>query len=153
MLKEKRTPQSWPTLVDPTNRQLSNTLDKANALLDQLCPDDNHPEDDRSTLYLQKIQDAIRNENPHPINSQFNFTELKMCIKTLPNKAMGADRLHNKMLSNLSDQNLHSLLFVFNYMFQTRYIPKAWKHAVITPIVKPGKAPERVGATLTGPYH
>ena len=84
--------------MDPTNRQLSNTLDKANALLDQFCPDDNHPEDDRSTLSLQKIQDAIRNENPNPINSQFNFTELKISIKTLPNKAMGADRLHNKML-------------------------------------------------------
>jgi hypothetical protein len=98
MLKEKRTKQSWPTLVDQTNRQLTDNLDKANAMLDQLCPNNNHPEDDRSTLYLQKIQDAINNEIPHPINSQFNITELKMCIKTLPNKAMGANRLHNKML-------------------------------------------------------
>jgi hypothetical protein len=143
MLKEKRTKQSWPTLVDQTNRQLTDNLDKANAMLDQLCPNNNHPEDDRSTLYLQKIQDAINNEIPHPINSQFNFTELKMCIKTLPNKAMGADRLHNKMLSKLSDQNLHSLLFVLNYMFRTGYIPEAWKHAVVTPILKPGKPPER----------
>jgi hypothetical protein len=56
---------------------------------------------------------------------------------------MGADRLHNKMLSKLSDQNLQSLLFVLNYMFRTGYIPEAWKHAVVTPILKPGKLPER----------
>ena len=56
---------------------------------------------------------------------------------------MGADRLHNKMLSKLSDQKLQSLIFVLNYMFRTGYIPEAWKHAVVTPIVKPGKPPER----------
>jgi hypothetical protein len=28
-------------------------------------------------------------------------------------------------------------------MFRTGYIPEAWKHAVVTPILKPGKPPER----------
>jgi hypothetical protein len=55
---------------------------------------------------------------------------------------MGADRIHNKMLTHLSEENLNALLFTLNYTFQSGYIPNAWKNAIVTPILKPGKAPE-----------
>ncbi len=109
-------------------------MEKAiNALLDQFCPNTTQIVDERDIVYQQIIQDAIVNE----LNTRFNMIELKNCTRGLPNKAMGADRIHNKMLFHLSEENLNALLYSLNYIFQSRYILNAWNNKIVTPILKP----------------
>jgi hypothetical protein len=118
-------------------------MEKAiNALLDQFCPNTTQIVDERDIVYQQIIQDTIVNEDPNPLKTRFNMIELKNCTRGLLNKAMGADRIHNKMLLHLSEENLNALLYSLNYIFQSRYILNAWKNAIVTPILKPRKAPE-----------
>ena len=141
MINGKKTQYVWPNLIDAPNHHLTTPMEKANALLDQFCPNTTQIVDDRDILYEQIIHDAIVNEDPHPLNTSFNIMELKNCTRGLPNKAMGVDRVHNKMLTHLSEENLSALLFTLNYTFQSGYIPNSWKNATVTPILKPGKAP------------
>ena len=61
---------------------------------------------------------------------------------------MGADRIHNKMLSHLSEGNLNALFFTLNYTFQSGYLPNAWKNAIVIQILKPGKATENADSYL-----
>ena len=98
MINGKKTQYVWPNLIDAPNHHLTTPMEKANALLDQFCPNTTQIVDDRDILYEQIIHDAIVNEDPHPLNTSFNIMELKNCTRGLSNKAMGADRIHNKML-------------------------------------------------------
>jgi hypothetical protein len=113
-------------------------MEKAiNALLDQFCPNTTQIVDERDIVYQQIIQDTIVNEDPNPLKTRFNMIELKNCTRGLLNKAMGADRIHNKMLLHLSEENLNALLYSLNYIFQSRYILNAWNNKIVTPILKP----------------
>ena len=57
-------------------------------------------------------------------------------------KAPGQDKLHNEMLVNLDDSGRRVLLSLINMTFDTGYIPKVWKNAVISPILKKDKPQE-----------
>lgn len=52
---------------------------------------------------------------------------------------MGLDKVHNKMLKNLSDVNKKHLLHLLNHLLETAYVPEDWKKATIIPIRKPEK--------------
>ena len=48
------------------------------------------------------------------LNYDFSLEELAEAARKLPSKAMGVDRIHNRMLTNLSDSNRSSLLKLLN---------------------------------------
>ena len=66
--------------------------------------------------------------------------ELKKIIKNLKNsKAPGFDGISNILLKNLSRKALVFLTYIFNSCLKLCYFPKIWKHAIVIPILKPGK--------------
>ena len=54
-------------------------------------------------------------------------------------KSPGPDKVHNEMLQNLGEKGKAVLLQLFNRTWTEGHIPKAWKTATITPILKKGK--------------
>ena len=99
----------------------------------------NHQINNREARMEEKIEDAIRNETPNDLNLPFTELEWNQALSNLPDKAMGADRIHNKMLKNLSQNNRRLLLELLNKMYQNGFVPEDWKNAVVVPIPKPGK--------------
>ncbi len=66
--------------------------------------------------------------------------ELKKIIKNLKNsKAPGFDGISNVLLKNLSRKALVFLTYIYNSCLKLCYFPKIWKHAMVIPILKPGK--------------
>ena len=65
-------------------------------------------------------------------------------------KAPGPDRVHNEMLKNVGDKSKAALLALFNKTWKSGVVPKAWKLATITPILKAGKKADQPRATV--PY-
>ena len=54
-------------------------------------------------------------------------------------KSPGPDKLHNEMLQNLGGKGKSVVLKLFNKTWTEGTLPKAWKLATITPVLKPGK--------------
>ena len=52
---------------------------------------------------------------------------------------VGLEKIHNKILKNLSVDNREGLLEILNIIFREVYVPKDWKCAIVTPIIKPNK--------------
>ncbi|KAK2713796.1 hypothetical protein QYM36_009620, partial [Artemia franciscana] len=67
--------------------------------------------------------------------------DIDMIIKKLKPGAMGPDRIHNEMLSNMSHLLKASVLTLFNRSIKEGYVPSLWKKAAIIPILKPQKDP------------
>ena len=91
----------------------------------------------------KNLKDEERNnQNPTPSIFQENFTmtELEKAMRLLKkNKSPGPDQIHNEMLSNLGTTGKKALLILYNKTWTSRKIPKSWKIATITPILKKGK--------------
>lgn len=72
-------------------------------------------------------------------NCEFTVFELKMVLANCKPTAIGPDNIHYTMLQNLSANSQKSLLSFFNRIWESGQLPKAWKTAIIVPILKPGK--------------
>jgi hypothetical protein len=101
-------------------------LEKANIFLDQFSPLSNAP-----TALNQKQEEEIgnrlRNSEGDPLDTEFSMQELSRSLLHLQYKAMGLDKIHNRMLKNLNVNNRESLLDILNLMFKQGYVPKDWK--------------------------
>ena len=77
--------------------------------------------------------------------SPFTAAELQQEISNLPaKKAAGLDQVSNEMLVRLGERGRQRLLELINLSWSRGEMPAAWKKAVITPILKRGKPPEKV---------
>ncbi|KAL2077950.1 hypothetical protein ACEWY4_025635 [Coilia grayii] len=74
-------------------------------------------------------------------NVFFSLEELKRAIAAGRHTAPGLDNLHYEMFNHVSDVFLEELLSLMNESWKVGRLPKAWKHAVIVPVLKPGKDP------------
>lgn len=117
---------------------------KAHAFLEHFCPKTTLDEDITSQNYETTIQASLTNNDPHPLKHPFTMPELQKALHNLRNKALGIDKIHNAMLTHLSLQNRITLLHVLNSMFLSGFVPEDWKYALVVPIPKPNKAPNRV---------
>ena len=71
------------------------------------------------------------------------MSELNKHLKKLKRrKSPGPDKLHNEMLTHLGPIGKQVLLRLINLTLQTGEIPRVWKNALITPILKKGKPSE-----------
>ncbi|GBN07012.1 putative RNA-directed DNA polymerase from transposon BS [Araneus ventricosus] len=66
---------------------------------------------------------------------------IKFIKKLNIKKACGFDCITNKMLRNLPCTMIFEITEIINNIFKFSYFPKAWKTAVVVPILKPGKDP------------
>jgi len=77
-----------------------------------------------------------------------NFTtpnELIEIVKSKNNKkSFGTDGLPNYALRKLPNKFFVFIAILFNQMFNAAYCPKAWKTAIVMPILKPGKIADNI---------
>ena len=90
---------------------------------------------------LQEEEKRESDTTPEIFSSLITPAELDKAISLLKNrKAPGPDKVHNEMLKNISNKGKTALLMLFNKTWNSGRVPKEWKTATITPILKKGKA-------------
>ncbi len=65
--------------------------------------------------------------------------ELKGAIGQGHNTTPGRDGLGNEIFKHMNDLALEEMLASINTVWDQGHLPAEWKHAVIIPILKPGK--------------
>ena len=80
-----------------------------------------------------------RTDNSSVLNLPFKMGELKKALKKCKNTTPGQDRLSYEMFKHMSDYGQNIVLGFYNRIWEKGYIPKAWRHALVVPILKPNK--------------
>ena len=74
----------------------------------------------------------------------FTLAELEKALRKLKKrKSPGPDKVHNEMLLNIGPKGKDALLLLVNKTWETGTVPKIWKLATITPILKKGKSADK----------
>ena len=108
-------------------------IGKASALSDK----------DKEKLQDLKSQEKAPSAGIQVFEDNFTLAELNKAMKKLKRrKAPGEDKVHNEMLINLGETGRQAILCLFNMTLKSGTIPKAWRNAVISPILKKGKPQE-----------
>ena len=74
-------------------------------------------------------------------NRKFVVEELEYALTNCTSSAPGIDRINFAMILNLAPSAKAWLLQYYNHLWTKHVFPKAWKHAIVIPIAKPGKDP------------
>lgn len=82
------------------------------------------------------------NDNIDPINLFFSMKELKSAIRRGRHTAPGRDGLGYEFYQHMDESVLLELLTLINAVWEEGHLPEDWKHAVVVPILKPGKEAE-----------
>lgn len=75
-------------------------------------------------------------------NTPITKRELVASIELCNMSAMGEDNIHYYMLKNLSDRGIKYIRDFFNLIYLKGFFPKAWRDAIIIPILKAGNDPK-----------
>ena len=104
-------------------------------------------EQDKAKLSDLKSKEKAPSANQETFEEQFTMAELNRAMKKLKKrKSAGQDKLHNEMLQNLGDIGRRAILCLINMSWCEGNIAKAWRNAVISPILKKGKPPDDLGS-------
>lgn len=76
-----------------------------------------------------------------PYNDPFLLAELQEALKPCKNTAPGPDQIPYSFLQHLPATYMAYLLALYNCIWACQYVPDTWRHAIIVPILKPGKEP------------
>ena len=77
---------------------------------------------------------------PSIFDDPLTSRELNIAVRQLKKgKSPGPDKIHYEMLQNLGSKGMAMVLNLFNRTWKDGCLPKAWKLATITPILKKGK--------------
>lgn len=128
-------------------RTLLTPKEKCNALADQFVYNHTNPLEDYNMTHTRFVNRTVNNfltncrqEIVQP--DLTNDAEVLQCIRRLrASKAPGIDKVHNSLLKKLPPIAFVHLAFIFNCCLTLSYFPKAWKHAKVISIKKPGKPP------------
>ena len=66
----------------------------------------------------------------------FTDRELKVAINQQKNTAPGEHTIHPQMIKKTTTRDTENLLDIYNNIWEKGKIPKIWKHAIITPLLK-----------------
>ena len=92
---------------------------------------------------LRAEERANKEHTPETFDKDITAGELEKALLLLKaRKAPGPDKVHNEMLKKLSPKGKEALLLLINKTWSTGEIPKIWRIATITPILKKGKKAE-----------
>ena len=101
---------------------------------------------DRKTIQDRGLAKLLHEKEQREPNFEPTFsdpltiTEMNNALKKLKKKkAPGPDKIHNEMLANLGAKSKEILLALYNKTWAQGQVPKAWKLAIINPILKKGK--------------
>ena len=87
------------------------------------------------------LNDILQPLQLSPFHQFFTPAQVKNAIqRTSKKKAPGYDLIVQPLLNAFSKRTLVSLTQIFNAILRTAHFPQQWKHAIVVPIPKPGKA-------------
>jgi len=89
------------------------------------------------------INDAARSSPPLLQEKLFTLEDIGQALANLKNSAQGHDGINAPFLRNLPVAGQRFLAELFNFSWRKMVIPKAWKQANITPILKSRSLPKR----------
>ena len=96
--------------------------------------------EDKDKLQSLKAKERAPGANISTFEDDFTMSELKRSMRKLKNhKSPGPDHIHNEMLKHLGLIGRTAILCLINLTWRTGNIPKAWRNAILTPILKKGK--------------
>ena len=72
-------------------------------------------------------------------NVPFKLSEFKKALKKCKNTTPGKDMICYEMFKHMSSYGQNCVLKFFNRIWEKGFMPSAWKHALIIPILKPNK--------------
>jgi len=139
-LKSTFKPQTSPLLVN--NNLVTNTIEKANIFADYYGDIFNN----QNQGGTQENIELNLGQQGHICDIAFKMDEYYNVVKALRGNSPGIDRVHNEMIKNLPDVYKEEFLSLINKIWEEGHIPKAWKIALISPVLKYGK-PERLTAS------
>lgn len=133
--------RSLPTLkID--NDHVITDLDKANVLADTFAAVSSN---NGHTPEFQKIKDkkeaefCFKDSTDNLLDEPFTIDELDEAIDSAKCTSPGKDNISMQMVKHLPISAKKFLLIIFNYIWHVSQCPGAWKEAILTPILKPGK--------------
>ena len=88
----------------------------------------------------------VNQDNSDPSNVNFSMEELRRAIQRGRKTAPGKDGLGYEIFKKLDDMVLYEILALINVVWDEGVIPVAWRHAVVVPILKPGKEAAKPGS-------
>ena len=95
---------------------------------------------DNALWKLFKRKQKASSCNALPFEQDFTIQELQNAIrKAAPRKAPGPDGITNEMISHLGGLAKEKLLQFINRTWKEGQLPRAWRTAKVTPILKKGK--------------
>ena len=77
-------------------------------------------------------------------NALFTMEETEAALKTCNDSSPGEDNISFNLIRHLNILSKNYLLTFYNHLWRKGLFPKAWKHAIVIPIPKPGKDPSLV---------
>ena len=136
------------TTLKENGKILNNTSDIANILGQSFANNSsNHNYSKEFQNYKESynkfqkhnIISAAEDKYESPLNSNLTYNELIKALDNSKNSSPGPDNIPNILLKNLPDIALKTLLYIYNIIWKYRVFPEAWQHAIVVPILKPGK--------------
>lgn len=102
----------------------------------------------RRNKIMQKEDQKLHfnSDNSDPGNVFFSLHELKRAVQAGSNTTLGRDGVGYEMLKHVSDLVLDEILALINTVWENGQLPEDWKHAVVVPILKPGKVATSPGS-------
>jgi hypothetical protein len=88
------------------------------------------------------VREISRLKNYHGV--PFTVGEFSQAVRALKNTFPGHDSIMIIFFSKASPRCKQELLSLFNTSWTFGFVPDAWKHGIVVPIPKPGKALEQV---------
>lgn len=118
--------------------------EKAEALANQFSSAHQNPLDNNEPAFTQEIEDKRSQfiTINHNCLSEYipTQTEIEQHLKEIrKSKATGIDKIHDQLIKNLPRSGIMHLSKIIMSCHRLCYFPKAWKHASVIAIHKPGK--------------
>ena len=138
---------AMPPLVSSGKTCITNK-EKAAAISEYFGKQHENPLEHDNPQHTQEVDSTVkealeRNDDDSPEFT--NIDEIIGIIRNLRNpKAPGADEVNNILIKNLPEKGLDYLKNIVNSCLRLSHFPKAWKHAKVIPIPKPGKPANEV---------
>ena len=104
-------------------------------------------EEDKQMLRELKEKEKSPRANIKLFEEPFNITEVNKSLRKLRSrKTPGPDKIHNEMLTHLGEKGKQVILSLINKSWLKGELPKAWRIAIIKPLLKKGKPADEVSS-------
>ena len=140
-------PRIIPTLIDQNKIKHVTNKEKANLLgetYQQISSDQNYSEafietkNNFEEINNCNLKDKEHNNNAS-INNPITLDELEQALKHKKDTKEGKDQIRYTVYKLLPPEGKTVILKLLNNIWESGEIPKEFKHAIIVPILKPGK--------------